>query len=221
MIVEAQGLSKRYGKGRSTALALQDVSFSIKAGESVALMGPSGSGKSTLLSIIGLILRPSAGELLVTGDSVADSQGERARLRNEFFGYLHQEFAMIESETVERNVGIPLEYAKAKIGRRERRQRTRAVLEQVGLDWALKKRASDLSGGERQRVAIARALVNNPALILADEPTAALDRATAHGIMTLILSVRERGASVLIATHDDLVATRCDRIVRMEDGRLL
>jgi putative ABC transport system ATP-binding protein len=202
-------------------MAVRSVSLSIAAGEAVALMGPSGSGKSTLLRVLGLVSRPMEGSVLINGAEVEGDERRRAQLRNEFLGYVHQDFAIIENETVERNVMIPLEYANPRPGRQERRSRTRMVLDQVDLGWALKKNASKLSMGERQRVAIARALVNDPVVVLADEPTAALDAETAQEVMTLILSIKERGASVLFATHDERVAKRCDRIVRMVDGRLV
>lgn len=220
-ILEARNVSKVYGIGRTQVTAVRNVSLSISAGECIALMGPSGSGKSTLLRVLGLISRPTEGSVITLGEEVGDDEYRRARLRNRFFGYVHQEFAIIESETVERNVMIPLQYANPKPGRQELRSRIRLVLEHVGLDWALKKNASQLSGGERQRVAIARALVNDPVVVLADEPTAALDGKTAQEIMTLLLSIKERGAAVLFATHDDRVAKQCDRILRMIDGRLV
>lgn len=220
-VFEAYGVSKMYGSERLQTEAVRDTTMAIEAGEAVALMGPSGCGKSTLLGILGLMMRPTTGHLLVLGAKVDGDERRRARWRNEFFGYLHQDFAIIDDDTVEQNVMIPLEYASPRVGRHERRSRVQAAVSQVGLEWALRTRAADLSGGERQRVAIARSLVNAPGLVLADEPTAALDSATAQEIVTLLLSVRDRGASVLLATHDQRVADRCDRIVRMEDGRLL
>lgn len=220
-ILEARNVSKVYGRDRNEVMALSNVFLGIAAGDSVALMGPSGSGKSTLLSVLGLISRPAEGSVIIQGQEVGESERQRAQLRNEFFGYIHQEFAIIENETVERNVMIPLQYANPKASRQERQSKTQLVLDEVGLGWALKKNASQLSGGERQRVAIARALVNNPKVILADEPTAALDSKNAQGVMALILSMRDRGASVLIATHDDRMAKQCDRIVSMADGYIL
>jgi putative ABC transport system ATP-binding protein len=221
VVLESRNVSKTYGRGRIQVEAARDVSLSIAAGEAVALMGPSGSGKTTVLSVLGLLTRPTQGGVFVQGAEVGATQQERARLRNEFFGYLHQDFAIIEKETAGRNVMIPLEYARPRPRRQEREARTQAALEQVGLGWALKENASQLSMGERQRVAIARALVNKPTVVLADEPTSALDTDTAYAIMTLILSMRDRGAAVLIATHDDRVSQRCDRILRMVDGRLV
>jgi putative ABC transport system ATP-binding protein len=219
-ILEARNLTKIYGNGHTQVVALRDVCMSIFAGECVALMGPSGSGKSTLLSILGLISRTTDGYVLVQGQTVGDDERSRARLRNRFFGYVHQEFAIIENESVERNVMIPLQYADVRLKRQERRNRIRQVLEQVDLAWALHKNASNLSGGERQRVAITRALINNPVVILADEPTAALDGDSAQEIMQLFLSFRERGASVLIATHDERVVKQCDRVLHITDGHL-
>jgi putative ABC transport system ATP-binding protein len=215
-VLTACNISKVYGSGRTQVTAVRNISLSIAAGEAVALMGPSGSGKSTLLSVLGLITRPNEGSVLIQGAEAGEDERRRARLRNKFFGYVHQDLAIIENETVERNVMIPLEYANPRPSRQERRSRIQTALDRVDMGWALKKNASQLSTGERQRVAIARALVNDPAVILADEPTAALDGATAKTVMTLILSAKERGASVLVATHDDRVAKRCDRIVYIE-----
>ncbi len=220
VILEARHVSKIFNSGRNQVIALKDVEMRIFPGECVALMGPSGSGKSTLLSILGLISRPTAGEVLVRGKPVGDDERSRARLRNQFFGYVHQEFAMIEDESVESNVVIPLQYADVRLKRTERRRRVQQVLEQVNMEWALHKKAWELSGGERQRVAIARALINEPWVILADEPTAALDGTSAQEIVQLFLAIRERGASVLVATHDERVAKRCDRVLHLMDGRL-
>jgi putative ABC transport system ATP-binding protein len=219
-ILEARRVSKIFDSGRNQVVALKNVEMRIFAGECVALMGPSGSGKSTLLSILGLISRPTAGEVWVRGKPVGNDERSRARLRNQLFGYVHQEFAMIEDESVESNVAIPLQYADVRLKRSERRRRVQQVLEQVNLEWALHKKAWELSGGERQRVAIARALINEPWVILADEPTAALDGTSAQEIVQLFLSIRERGASVLVATHDERVAKRCDRVLHLMDGCL-
>lgn len=215
-VLTARNVSKVYGSGGAEVIAVRDISLSIIAGEAVALMGPSGSGKSTLLGLLGLMIRPTKGSVLIEGAETGDDERRRARLRNKFFGYVHQDFAIIENETVEHNVMIPLEYAEPRPGRHQRRSRIEEVLDKVRLGWAFGKNASRLSMGERQRVAIARALVNNPTVMLADEPTAALDGAAAQEVMTLILSIKERGASVLVATHDDRVAKRCDRVLRIE-----
>lgn len=138
-------ISKVYGSGRTQVIAVRNVSLSIAAGEAVALMGPSGSGKSTVFIVLGLIIRPTKGSVLIQGAEVGEDERRRAQLRNKFFGYVHQDFAIIENETVERNVMIPLEYANARPSRQERRSRIRMVLDQVDLGWALKKNASQLS----------------------------------------------------------------------------
>lgn len=219
-MLEAHNLSKVFGNGRSQVVALKGVCMSIFPGECVALMGPSGSGKSTLLSILGLISRPTSGYVLIKGKPVENDERSRARLRNEFFGYVHQEFAVIENESVERNVMIPLQYTRIRLTRQECRKRVLQVLEQLDLAWALHENVSHLSGGERQRVAIARALINNPSGILADEPTAALDGNSAGEVVQLLLSFRDRGGFVLIATHDERVAKKCDRVLHIIDGHL-
>jgi putative ABC transport system ATP-binding protein len=220
-ILEARNVSKVYGSNRIQVTALDNVSLQLNAGECVILMGASGSGKSTLLNILGLISKPTKGHIFIQGKEVPENDRNRSRLRNAYFGYIHQDYAIIENETVESNVMIPLQYASPLPERQERKSRVLQALENVGLDWALKKQPSELSGGERQRVAIARALVNNPVVILADEPTAALDSETAQSVMTLILSFKEKGAAVLVATHDDKVAKLGDRILRINDGRLI
>lgn len=220
-ILEARNVSKVYGSGRTQVTALDNVSLQLNAGECVILMGTSGSGKSTLLNILGLMSKPTKGHILIQGKEVPERDQNRSRLRNAYFGYIHQDYAIIENETVESNVMIPLQYASPLPGRLERKSKVLRALEDVGMEWALKKQPSELSGGERQRVAIARALVNNPVVILADEPTAALDSETAESVMMLILSFKEKGATVLVATHDDKVAKLGDRILRINDGRLI
>lgn len=221
VLLQADKVSKVYGEGRLRTEALREADLSIGVGEAVALMGSSGCGKSTLLGVLGLMIRPTSGRLLLRGVEVTGDERRRARWRNEFFGYVHQDFAIIDDETVEQNVTIPLEYVSPRVRRNAQRARARESISQVGLEWAVHKKASHLSQGERQRVAIARSLVNEPDLMLADEPTAALDSVTAQEIITLLLAVRQRGASVLLATHDQRVADRCDRIVRIRDGYLL
>jgi ABC-type lipoprotein export system ATPase subunit len=166
------------------------------------------------------MLRTDTGEVRLNGVPVPTAERRRAQVRNKVFGYVPQDYAIVDNESAERNASIPLEYASPRVGRRDRRARTLAALDAVGLAWAARTKTARLSGGERQRVAIARALLNEPSVVLADEPSAALDGATAHEVVTLLLAVRERGAAVLIATHDPRIAERCDRVVRMADGRL-
>jgi putative ABC transport system ATP-binding protein len=220
LLLAGSGLTRVFGEGNSQVRAVEGVSIGLGADESVALMGPSGCGKSTLLRLLGLVLKPTAGRVCINGVEAPTGESARARIRSRTLGFLHQEFAIIEGETVEENVAIPLYYSIPRRGRRERREQVARSLASVGLDGAQRRPASRLSGGERQRVAIARALVNDPDIILADEPTAALDRRNADAVVDLLISARRPGTAVVIATHDPVVADRCARTVRMEDGHV-
>jgi putative ABC transport system ATP-binding protein len=218
--METRGLTKTFERQHFQIQAVQDVDLRLEEGTATALIGPSGCGKSTLLNLLGLMTRPTSGDILIQGTPLASAWSQRARLRNQFFGYIHQSFSVIEDETVERNVMIPLEYASPRVGRRERRSRTRSAVAKVGMEWSLQVKTRELSGGERQRVAIARSIVNDPLVILADEPTASLDSTTSADVVNDLLAIRSRGAAILIATHDPRVAGRCDRILTMHDGGL-
>lgn len=220
LIVRAHGISKTYKSKAGPVPALRDVSFSLHPGEVVALVGPSGCGKSTLLKILSLMVSPSSGSFWLAGGEAPRLEKERARIRNEFLGNIRQDLAVIEEESVEENVGIPLIYGRPRLSRAERRRRVRLALESVGIDWASNRGVDKLSGGERQRVAIARALINGPRLILADEPTSALDAANVELVMSLLSSVKTRSGSVLVATHDSRVVAKCDRALTLEDGLL-
>ncbi len=220
LLLEATDLHHVYGDGQTRVVSLNGVNVAVRRGEALAVMGPSGCGKSTLLGVLGLTIRPERGVVKIEGRAVDQHERGRARLRNEFFGYLHQDLAIVEDEPAARNVAIPLEYARPRPRRRERSERVGRALADVGLEGARGRKAGRLSGGEKQRVALARALVNRPRVILADEPTAALDRSTGERIVGLLLAVRERDAAVMIATHDPRVADRCDRVVTMLDGRI-
>ena len=220
-LVRANSLQKSYGTGRTAVEALRDVDVEIRDGEAVALMGPSGCGKSTLLRVIGLIHTPSSGALTVDGRESPTGRNARARLRNSFFGYLHQEFALIDNLTAAQNVAIPMEYARPPIKRQTRKLSSRTMLSRLGLDWAADRRADELSGGERQRVALARALINSPRIVLADEPTGALDSTTGSQILDVLLTMSQSGTALLIATHDPAVADRCHRVISMRDGRIV
>lgn len=219
-LVECQGIVKVLGRGARETVAVNEVSFGLRSGEAIALVGPSGGGKSTLLSILGLMLVPTKGVLKVEGSDAPEVDGARARLRNGFFGFVHQDHAVVSSQSALGNACIPLEYARPRLSRADRRARGLDILAQVDLTDKADRRAGDLSGGERQRVAIARSLINNPKVILADEPTAALDTVTGMAIIELLLDVRSNGAGLVIATHDRMVADRCDRVVSIRDGRL-
>lgn len=220
ILIDVQTLTKVYGRGRSEVVALREISFALAAGEVVAVMGPSGCGKSTLLKLLGLLSRPTTGSIRYAGEESSERERWRARMRNEFIGYVHQDHAAIPYETALANVRIPLEYRRERPTRRRQVSAAMTALERVGLEGLAKRKASELSGGERQRVGIARAMINQPRLLLADEPTAALDSDNARQIVDLIRSETSSGSASLIATHDPRVSERCDRVIRLEDGRL-
>jgi lipoprotein-releasing system ATP-binding protein len=219
-VVDARGIGMTFRNGDELTEVLKGVDLTLQAGELVALLGASGSGKSTLLSIIGLLLRPTAGSITIAGQRIdALSDTERARFRNQRLGFIFQFHHLLPDFTATENVAFP---AAATAGRMTdaMRQRARDLLERVGLADRMDFPATRLSGGQKQRVAIARALMNNPALILADEPTGSLDRASADKVLDLMKEVnREDKATFLICTHDEGIADRCARRIMVKDGR--
>jgi putative ABC transport system ATP-binding protein len=220
MLLEACSLKKQYGKREAAVSALQGVSFKIAEGEFVAIMGPSGSGKSTLLNIIGLLDRPTSGTLTLAGQSTANLGHDRlAALRNRKIGFVFQSFNLLARHTSLENVQTPLIYSS--VPKSKRRLRALAALEAVGLAHRVKHWPSQLSGGEQQRVAIARALVNDPALILADEPTGSVDTRQGQSILALFQALNDSGRTVILVTHDAYVARHAQRILKLKDGRLI
>jgi putative ABC transport system ATP-binding protein len=218
-IIQTRGLAKDYWLGGQAIRALNGVTMTVESGEMVAVVGPSGSGKSTLLHLLGCLDRPSAGDYWFRGRSVADlGDDELAQVRNRHIGFVFQSFNLLPRATALENAALPLLYGGAVS--RERRNRAEAALARVGLGGRLHHRASTLSGGEQQRVAIARGLVNDPTLILADEPTGALDSATGREILSLLESLNAAGITVLIVTHDPAVAERARRLIRVLDGKV-
>jgi putative ABC transport system ATP-binding protein len=217
-LLSLTSVSKRFPTKDGDLSILHDVSFSIAPGEKVAIVGPSGSGKSTLLSLIGLLDVPSGGDIAIEGTSVKTlDEKVLAKLRNESIGFVFQSFELISPFTVRENVAAPLDIA----GKSVSREAVATLLEEVGLTHRGDALPATLSGGERQRVAIARALANNPKLILADEPTGSLDRATGERVLELLLrAVSERSTSLLVITHDDRVASYMDRVFEIKDGTL-
>lgn len=219
-IVEARGLTKKYITGSVEFTALRDVSFVIRKGEYVAIMGPSGSGKSTLMHLIGCLDTPSEGNISIDGiDISAVSEKTLAITRNQKIGFVFQQFHLLRKTSALENVWLPLLYAG--ISQQERETRARARLVQVGLADKTKNIPSQLSGGQQQRVAIARALVNNPAILLADEPTGNLDSASGAEVLHLFHRLHTQGATIIMVTHDPGVARHAKRRLSIKDGRLI
>jgi putative ABC transport system ATP-binding protein len=217
--VELRGVTKRHGRGGAAVVALDDVSVAFGAGTFTAIMGPSGSGKSTLLQCAAGLDRPDRGEVLLDGVRV-DTLGEaaRSRLRREQVGFVFQAFNLLPALTAEQNVALPLRLAGTRVGRRELRQ----ALENVGLADRARHRPSELSGGQQQRVAIARALLSRPRVLFADEPTGALDSASARVALKMLRALSDRdGQTIVMVTHDAVAAATADRVLFLADGRIV
>ena len=221
-MIQIKNLVKVYNKGKTNEFcALKGIDLSIEEGEMVAIIGKSGAGKSTLLHILAAIDSYDKGSYLVDGVSVGDlKEKDRARFRNQKMGIVMQDYALIDEYTIEENVQIPLIFGKVK-GNDVRRGKIMTALENVGLAELAKKPVRQLSGGQKQRVAIARALVNNPAFLLADEPTGALDSKTSGEIMDVFEKLNQGGKTVIIVTHDMEVAARCGRVIEISDGEIV
>lgn len=217
VIIEMQNVRREYSVGDTKIYALRDVSFQIKHGEFVSIMGPSGSGKSTCMNMIGCLDKPSSGTVKIDGKETAlMNENELAVLRNKTVGFVFQQYFLLPSMSVLENVMLPLRYAG--IPRAQRMQTATEALKKVGLENRMNHRPHELSGGQKQRVAIARATVTCPKIILADEPTGALDSETGRSVMHMFREINETGTTVVIVTHDPGIGKSADRCIKILDG---
>ncbi len=218
-LISLENITKTYDSGENAVQALRGINTGIEAGEFAAITGPSGSGKSTLMHILGCLDSPTSGQYWLDGEDVATlSSRELARIRNRKIGFVFQTFNLLPRATILKNCELPLLYAG--ISRSERLDRAMDALKRVGLDTRSRHRPNELSGGQRQRVAIARALVNNPSLILADEPTGNLDTKTGSDIIRIFEELSDNGQTIVLVTHDPSIANRCERRIKIVDGQI-
>ena len=220
MILELKGIYKEYQQGKMRVPVLKNVDFSMEEGEYVAIMGPSGSGKTTLMNIIGCLDKQTEGTFFLDGvDIKACSENEMSDIRLNKIGFVFQSFHLLPRQSAISNVEMPLNYAH--VPKKERRERAFAALDRVGLADRVDFRPNQLSGGQMQRVAIARALVNDPDILLADEPTGALDSRTGREVLAMLQQVHAEGNTVVLITHDNSIAVQAQRIIRLEDGHVV
>ncbi len=219
-MIEVKEMQKTFYMGTIEVHALRGGSFVVEEGEFVAIMGPSGSGKSTLMHLMGCLDYPTAGEYWIEGREISSISDDRlAEIRNQKIGFVFQQFNLLSRTTILQNVEVPLIYRG--VGLRRRRQMAREALERVGLGHRLTHQPNEISGGQKQRVAIARALVNNPAIILADEPTGNLDSVTGGEIMDIFENLNKQGHTIILVTHEEEIAREARRIIELRDGEVL
>jgi putative ABC transport system ATP-binding protein len=219
-LIQTESLARRYGARSAEVRALKRVDLAIERGEFVAIMGPSGSGKSTLMNILGLLDRPTGGRYQLAGEDISTFSHDRlAAYRNRHIGFIFQGFNLLPRASAIENVALPLVYRG--LSRTERHRSAVSALESVGLSGRFRHQPQELSGGEQQRVAIARAMVGDPFLLLADEPTGALDTETGNEILTLFQALNKNGKTIVLITHDPLVAGHASRVVSLRDGQVV
>ena len=219
-MLTVKDLHKSYQVGKTAYEVLKGVSLQVEKGEFVAVMGPSGSGKSTLLNMVGLIDEPTDGEYLLDGENVGHlPDKKRAAIRNKQIGFVLQDFGLLMDRSAEENIIVPLLFSKEPISKSKKR--VRPIMEQLGIENLAKRRITELSGGQAQRVAIARAMVNNPKVILADEPTGALDSKTAEDVVDVFRTLNNSGTTIIVVTHNKAVADKCDTLYTIKDGLIV
>jgi len=219
-LINIENVSRRYRMGDNEIIALNNASLTISEGELVAIMGPSGSGKSTLMNLVGCLDRPTEGRIRINNRYTEEmDSAELARLRNREVGFIFQQFHLLGGMSLLHNVATPLLYCGIPLA--ERNKRAVQALSEVGLGSRIRHHPHELSGGQRQRTAVARALINNPSILLADEPTGALDSVTGAKIMALFKTINSKGKTVIIVTHDPNIAAQCDRTIRLMDGKVM
>ncbi len=219
VILSMKNIVKEYEMGEEVFRALDDVSLEVRKGEFLAVLGPSGSGKSTLMNIIGCLDIPTSGEYILNGEAVADlDERQLAHIRNKEIGFIFQSFHLLQRQTAQENVELALIYANQ--DGKKMHKRSAELLTKVGLEDKIKSLPNQLSGGQQQRVAIARAIANNPTILLADEPTGALDQKTGAQVMQLFHELNEEGRTIIMITHDSKIASHAARIVKILDGRI-
>lgn len=219
ILLSLDNVSKLYKMGETVVTALDGVSFNVERGEFLSIMGPSGSGKSTCMNLIGCLDKPTSGEILINGKKVSlMNQNQLAEIRNRTIGFVFQQYNLLPNLSVIENVMLPLRYQGVPVA--ERRKRAEKVLDRMGLSDRLNHKPSELSGGQKQRTAIARATVTDPALILADEPTGALDSHTGESVMDLFNEINREGTTIIIVTHDEKIGRSLPRTIRILDGKI-
>lgn len=219
ILLSLDNVSKLYKMGETVVTALDGVSFNVERGEFLSIMGPSGSGKSTCMNLIGCLDKPTSGEILISGKKVSlMNQNQLAEIRNRTIGFVFQQYNLLPNLSVIENVMLPLRYQGVPVA--ERRKRAEKVLDRMGLSDRLNHKPSELSGGQKQRTAIARATVTDPALILADEPTGALDSHTGESVMDLFNEINREGTTIIVVTHDEKIGRSLPRTIRILDGKI-